>query len=243
MEHIQLEASIPLLPVVSLKETEAFFEDLGFKNIYKGNERSSAYAVMENVFLTFHLYVYKKLVVPTPTNMTLIQVNNVDAAYDLVASSYKEKHGKLPPRSGYPKVGKPHTLTYDRRFSITDPNGNIFIVLQPNETKQKRSKDNRFEKLYWESYTLLYSHESPIEAKKMMERGLKVSDLEAESPDLVFQAFVLLVDSSLMLENEDSAIQYLQKAQSWKSRLSNDSSELLTETLKQYHEFEQLLGH
>ena len=76
----------------------------------------------------------------------------------------------------------------------------------------------------------------------MMERGLKVSDLEAESPDLVFQAFVLLVDSSLMLENEDTAIQYLQQAQTWKSRLPNTSSELLTETLKQYHEFEQFLG-
>ncbi|MFL2132699.1 hypothetical protein [Desemzia sp. FAM 24101] len=101
MEQIQLEASIPLLPVISLKETEVFFEDLVFKNIYKGNERSSAYAVME-------------------TSLSFC-----------------------------------------------------------NLTKQKRSKDNRFEKLYWKSYTLLYSHESPIEAKKMMERGLKLSDLKS----------------------------------------------------------------
>lgn len=59
----------------------------------------------------------------------------------------------------------------------------------------------------------------------------------------MFQAFVLLVDSFLMLGNEDSAVQYLQRVQKWHSRLSNDSSELLTETLKQYHEFEQLLEH
>ena len=77
----------------------------------------------------------------------------------------------------------------------------------------------------------------------MMERGLKLSDLKAESPDLVFQVFVLLVDSFLMLGNVDSAIQYLQQVQKWQSRLSNDSSELLTETLKQSHEFEQLLEH
>lgn len=113
MEQIQLEASIPLLPVISLKETEAFFEDLGFKNIYKDNERSSAYAVME-------------------TSLSFC-----------------------------------------------------------NLTKQKRNKDNRFEKLYWERYPLLYSHESPIEAKKMMKRGLKLSDLEAESSDLVFQFFFI----------------------------------------------------
>ncbi|MBM6613692.1 hypothetical protein JTF06_02140 [Desemzia sp. RIT804] len=241
MERIQLEASIPLLPVVSLKETEAFFEDLGFSNIYKDHKRSSGYAVMKNKFLTFHLYVYKKLVIPTPTNMTLIQVNNVDAAYNLVADSYKAKHGKLPPRSGYPKVGRPHTLTYDRRFSITDPNGNIFIVLQTNEAKQERSKENRFEKLYWESYTLLYSHESPMEAKKMMEQGFKRTSLESESPDLVFQAFVLLVDIFLILNKNESAVHYFQQAQQWSSRLSNDPSELLTETLKQYQEFEQLL--
>lgn len=59
----------------------------------------------------------------------------------------------------------------------------------------------------------------------------------------MFQAFVLLVDSFLMLGNEDSAVQYLQQAQKWQTRLSNDSSELLAETLKQYHEFEQLLEH
>ncbi|MFL2132698.1 hypothetical protein [Desemzia sp. FAM 24101] len=46
-----------------------------------------------------------------------------------------------------------------------------------------------------------------------------------------------------MLGNEDSAVQYLQQAQKWQTRLSNDSSELLAETLKQYHEFEQLLEH
>ncbi|SLC86292.1 Uncharacterised protein [Mycobacteroides abscessus subsp. abscessus] len=38
------------------------------------------------------------------------------------------------------------------------------------------------EVLYWKSYTLLYSHESPIEAKKMMERGLKLSDLKSRIP-------------------------------------------------------------
>lgn len=89
MEQIQLEASILLLPDISLKETDAFFEELGFKNIYKSNERSSAYAVIENVFCPFICTFIKKMVVPTPTNMTLIQVNNVNAAYDLVASSYK----------------------------------------------------------------------------------------------------------------------------------------------------------
>lgn len=56
----------------------------------------------------------------------------------------------------------------------------------------------------------------------MMERGLKLSNLDAETPDLVFQAFALLVDISTMVENNDNAVLYLQQAQQWEPRLSND---------------------
>lgn len=237
MSDFRVISSVPLLPAVDLKETVAFFNALGFTNIYDNKERAGGYAVMDNGIFTFHLYTYKKLPIPTPTNMHLFELDNVDGLYDLFMAKYKAVHGKVPPRSGLPRVGIPKTLNADRRFSITDPNGNQFIFVQPFEKKNHQIK-SRFEKLYWESNILAYSHESPSEAIRMLEAAFKrTKDLEAESPNLVFQAYVLLMDSYLLLEDREKAAEYYDHAKFWFEKIEHSKDEYLRDAIKQYKSF------
>lgn len=238
MTDFHVKNSVPLLPAVDLKETVAFYKDLGFVNQYENEKRSGGYAIMDNSFFAFHLYTYKKLPIPTPTNMHLYELDNVDALYDFFMAKYKEVHGKVPPRNGLPRVGIPKSLNADRRFSVTDPNGNHFIFVQPFEKKDHHIQ-TQFEKLYWESNTLAYSHESPSEAIRMLEAAFKrANDLEKESPNIVFQAFVLLTDNYLLLEDKETAAHYYEKAHDWVSKIERTEDEYLKDALKQFDSFE-----
>lgn len=237
MNDFHVKNSVPLLPAVDLKETVAFFKDLGFTNIYDSKERAGGYAVMDNGIFTFHLYTYKKLPVPTPTNMHLFEMDNVDGLYTFFMTKYKAVHGKVPPRSGLPRVGIPKSLNSDRRFSITDPNGNQFIFVQPFEKKDHHIQ-SRFEKLYWESNTLAYSHESPSEAIKMLEAALKrTENLAAESSNIVFQAYVLLTDSYLLINDRDKAAECYEQAKYWFKKIERTEDEYLGDAIKQYQNF------
>lgn len=239
MNDFHVKNSIPLLPAVDLKETVAFFKDLGFTNIYENEERAGGYAIMDNGVFTFHLYTYKKLPVPTPTNMHLYEMENVDALYTHFMEHYRNIHGKVPPRSGLPRVGIPKSLNSDRRFSITDPNGNQFIFVQPFEKKDHHIQ-SRFEKLYWESNTLAYSHESPTEAIRMLEAAFKrTENLEAESPNIVFQAYVLLTDIYLLINDREKAAEYYEQARQWFDKLTpSKNDDYLNDSIAQYHSFD-----
>lgn len=237
MTDFHVKNSVPLLPAVDLKETVAFYKDLGFANLYEDEIRAGGYAVMDNGYFTFHLYTYKKLPIPTPTNMHLYEIENIDALYELFMAKYKAVHGKVPPRNGLPRVGIPKNLNADRRFSITDPNGNQFIFVQPFEKKDHQIK-TRFEKLYWESNTLAYSHEIPTEAIEMLESAFKKTEnLESESPNIVFQAFVLLMDNYALLDAKKMADFYYTKAAAWFERIDNTEDGYLQDAIEQYKSF------
>ncbi|MBO0461886.1 hypothetical protein JZO83_08985 [Enterococcus sp. DIV1298c] len=238
MNEIIVKKSVPLLPAVSMEQTVAFYKELGFTNRYENKKRSRGYAIMDNGYLNFQLYSYKKLTVPTPTNMYLYEVENIDSLYELFISNYKQIHGKVPPRNGLPRVGIPKNLDADRRFSITDPNGNHFIFSQPYSHKREHSDKSRFEKLYWESNTLAYSHESPIEAKKMLESAISRADLQSELPEVVFQVYVLLTDVSILLGDTKSAKKYYSDASHWFGKIGNQTVEDLADSIEQYQRFD-----
>lgn len=105
----------------------------------------------------------------------------------MLETNYIESVGKKLSRTGLPRMGTPKNLNFDRRFTMTDPNGNYFIFVQPFEQKKEHQIKSRFEKLYWESNTLAYSHESPIEAKKMLEIAIARHDVLNETSEIVFQ--------------------------------------------------------
>ncbi|EUJ32898.1 hypothetical protein [Listeria cornellensis] len=237
MKEIVVKKRIPLLPAVSMEQTVKFYKELGFTNLYENEKRSGGYAIMDNGYIDFQIYAYKKLEIPTPTNMYLYGVENIDSLYDLFISNYKKINGKIPPRTGLPRVGIPKNLNADRRFSITDPNGNQFIFSQAYSHKKDHSNKTRFEKLYWKSNTLAYSHESPIEARKMLESAIKRADLQEESPAAIFQVYVLLTDVSLLLEDTKSAINYYSKATHWYEKMGHNTTEDLAESIEQYKRF------
>lgn len=241
MADFRIKNSIPLLPAVDLKATIAFYKDLGFKNIYGDKERSGGYAVMDNQHFIFHLYTFKQLPVPTPTNMHLIEVEHIDDLYNLLMTNYKAVHGKVPPRNGLPRVGIPKNLNSDRRFSLTDPNGNQFIFVEGYE-KVDHHIQSRFEKLYWESNTLAYSHESPFEAIRMMESGLKrVGNLEDESANIVFQALVLLMDCHVLLDDKVVTKQYFDQTTDWFNKIDDNGDQYLVDAIKQFNEYKKMI--
>ncbi|WP_207940395.1 hypothetical protein DOK78_002120 [Enterococcus sp. DIV2402] len=240
MSQIKIQKVVPALPAVNLKETIAFYKNLGFTNIYENNIRSNGYAVMVNDYLEFHIYTYKKLEIPTPTNTYLYQVNNVDALHTMLATQYKEAVGKKLPRTGLPRMGVPKSLNFDRRFSLTDMNGNNFIFLEVFEQKNEHHIKTRFEKLYWESNTLAYSHESPIEAKKMLETAIKRQNLQNEQPSIIFQAYVLLVDCSFLLGNIEKAKIYYQEATNWLEKVTAPTDEYFADAIIQYEKYSSL---
>lgn len=238
MTNIQVKHSIPLLPVVDLKATVAFYQGLGFTNIYKSGTRSSAYAVMDNGFFAFHLYTYKKLPVPTPTNTHLYSLNNVDALYDYFMNHYKSIHGKVPPRNGLGRIGIPKTLDSDRRFTITDPNGNYFIFSQ-SHSEEDHPINTHLERVYWTSNTLTYSRETPLDAIRMLEGAIGgLESLNQESPNIVFQSFVLLMDSYALLDKAEKARENYVKANEWFAKIENDETDYLNDAIQQYQGFE-----
>jgi len=240
MKKASVKACIPLLPAVSMKDTVQFYKDLGFVNTYEGEERSSNYAVMINDYLEIHIYGYKKLAIPTSTNSYLYKVEDVDTFYELLKSNFKKANGKFLSRTGLPRIGMPRYLKYDRRFTITDPKGNYLIFAEEYEAKVERPIKTKFEELYWESHTLAYSHESPLEAKKMLERAISRADLQQENPNIVFQCFVLLTDAALLLNNPEDYKIYLEKSSHFFNKLENkELDKNLLESIKQFQNFKQ----
>lgn len=210
--------TVPALPAKVFKETLQFYKDLGFVNEYENQKRSRGYAVLTFSGITFHLFAYKKLEVPTAANIILVNIKGVDALYQAFQERYQESTGKPLKRSGLPRISMPRDLNADRRFSLADPNGNYFYFIEEYEKREDQS-ETFLEKLYRESNTLAYSHESPIEAVKMMQKGLKKSNLALEKPEAVFEAYVLLADMYFLLENMDRARENLETAEAWHVQL------------------------
>lgn len=236
MPSIEILNSVPLFPAVNLKETIAFYNDLGFANVYKGKERAKAYAVMNNGIFEFHLYTYKKLPVPTPTNSHLFEVNDVDAIYNLFMDHYKAAHGKVPARTGLSRVSIPKTLTHDRRFTVTDPNGNYLIFVQ-TDIHSNLEATTKLEQVYQRSHTLAYSRESPREAVAVLDHALTQVDLSEESPELLFLAYVLLMDNYQVLENFAASENYYQLATELYDSLEGIDSEYLDDAIETYENY------
>ncbi|MGG5359238.1 MULTISPECIES: hypothetical protein [unclassified Enterococcus] len=218
---LMIEKTIPMLPAKDFKETLRFYKNLGFVNDYENEKRSGGYAVLRYERFIFHLFAYKKLEIPTPVNMISVQVQNCDTLYEAFQQQFLENTQTKLKRTGLPKISLPRDLNSDRRFTITDPNGNHFFFFEPYSKKEDQSK-SRLEKLYRESNTLAYSHESPIEAIKMMEKGIEKSDLTKEEPLTVFRSFLLLADMYNLLDQTDLAEENWQKTKAWYEKVSPD---------------------
>jgi catechol 2,3-dioxygenase-like lactoylglutathione lyase family enzyme len=237
MSEIIIKKTIPTLPVVDLKETVAFYQNFGFTNLSEGDKRSRGYAVMKNDLFEFHLYTYKKLPVPTPTNIYCYEVAELDLLHELLEENYYQATGKKPTRTGLPRMGTPKNLNADRRFTLTDPNGNHFIFIEPFAEKVDHSSKTKLEKLFWESNTLAYSHESPYEAKKMLEKAIKISDLQKESTEILFQSYVLLTDCALLLGEQNEAKNYYAKAEALIGKITDGKDAYLVDSVKQFENF------
>lgn len=216
-----IEKTIPMLPAKDFKETLQFYKNLGFVNDYENKKRSGGYAVLRYEAFVFHLFTYKRLEVPTPVNMISVQVKSCDALYEAFQQQFFANTDSKLKRTGLPKISLPRDLNSDRRFTITDPNGNHFFFFEPYSKKEDDS-NTRLEKLYRESNTLAYSHESPIEAAKMMSAGIEKSDLTKEDPLVVFRSFLLLADMYSLLEQTDLAKEHWQKTKTWYNNVSLD---------------------
>lgn len=124
--------TVPMLPCVSLDETIAFWQILGYTTTYH-QKSPYPYGVVERGGHQLHFYRLKTLK-PTETYQgCLILVRNAETVHLEFCESLRRHTGKVP-NAGLPRMSgmKPGQT----RFTVTDPSGNAVIFVSLGEKDQ-----------------------------------------------------------------------------------------------------------
>ena len=191
---------IPLLPAQNVKETAEFYETIGWE-ITDLVMRPYPYAVVKFGDLELNFYSSKKLDPNANDRMNFMLVDDVDAVYEQFTTNYKLKTNKVP-RSGKPMFSKPRDLKDDRRFSMSDPNGNYFYIGTPiTENIYRTITSDKYAENFKLAYDLLYSKLDLKATRKMIKKHfpLDLTTLELSDIDL---AKVLLLEFDLRIQSK-----------------------------------------
>lgn len=167
---------IPILPCPDIQAQTVFYQHLGFEvtGLYKA---PNPYASLKFSELELHFYGTRKQQPAANASMCYVSVTDVDAVYTRFAEGLKQHLGKIP-RSGLPRITKVRDLTYDRRFTLTDPGGNTLYVGTPNTDNSQpffRSLDHpEHAKPFGVLYDLVHSKEDCAVADKLLPKLLSV---------------------------------------------------------------------
>jgi hypothetical protein len=141
--------TIPILPCVSIEETLAFWESLGYKITYK-QTHPYQYGVVKRNGYELHFGRIKSMVATNNAYTgCLVIVNNAAGTYKVLSTDLKKRYGKVP-HTGIPRISrmKPGAT----RFTLTDVSGNSVIFVSAGEEDQEiweqteNKKQNRLQK-------------------------------------------------------------------------------------------------
>jgi hypothetical protein len=124
---------IPVLPAVSLDETLAFWEAMGFRITYK-QKAPYPYGVVERGAHGLHFVHGKGLKPEANQSGCLMMVEDAGTVHAEFAQRFKERFGKVP-STGLPRLSRWRPGA--TRFTVTDPSGNWVIVITLGEEDQK----------------------------------------------------------------------------------------------------------
>jgi hypothetical protein len=228
-----MDKVIPILPCPDIKKQVEFYRQLGFEvtGLYTS---PNPYATIQLGSIELHFWGSRKNVPTENASMCFIQVEDVEAVYNIFVSRLKEHFGKVP-RSGIPKISKVRDLVSDRRFTLTDPGGNTVFMGTPKKssthnffrTLQDEKHANKFAILY----DVLYSKEDPALAAGTLSRYGIDKDLLVDLDKAKYLLVLLEIQRALGRPPDDAELKALLEIHQGKNddwtRIKNKYSDIL----------------
>jgi catechol 2,3-dioxygenase-like lactoylglutathione lyase family enzyme len=128
------ETTVPLLPCLSVDETLAFYEALGFTATYR-QTRPYVYLALEWSGFALHFTKAPEHVDPSREDAggCLVAVDAVAPYHAAFTQALRRAYGKVP-SAGQPRITRFRTGA--SRFTLIDPSGNSLIFVQRDEPKE-----------------------------------------------------------------------------------------------------------
>lgn len=125
------ETTVPLMPCVSVEETLAFYEALGFQATYK-QSKPYVYLALQWSGFQLHFGPAPKGLDPAreESGSCLVMVDAVAPYHAAFVAAMRRVHGKML-SSGLPRITRYRPGA--SRFTLIDPSGNSIIFIQRNE--------------------------------------------------------------------------------------------------------------
>lgn len=167
--------TVPILQCLSLDDTLAFWELLGYKTTYYQN-RPYKYGVVERACSALHFVHVKGLEPGKSYSGCLVTIKDVAALYATFTQSLRTHTGKVP-ITGLPRISKMKPGA--TRFTVTDPSGNSVIFVTMGEADSEAFNEPEKEgltplqKAIALAIRLRDFKEDPAAAVKVLDTGLK----------------------------------------------------------------------
>jgi len=213
------EITIPLLPCVSINDTLAFYNALGFATTYQ-QAKPNLYTVVQREAIILHFFYLKGLDPAQSYSTCLVVVDDINALYASFAASMRQKFGKLLV-AGIPRMtALRNQAGGGRGFNIIDPGGNWIRFAQrveastvdEHEQPAKQGATTKFARALRAAELLAESKGDYAAAAKMLDAALAQHD---DVPDVQrVQALVMRSSWALNLGDHDRARQLLSEVRS-----------------------------
>lgn len=118
--------TIPALPCVSLEESLAFWQAVGFTVAYK-QRAPNPYAVIRSDDYELHLFGLKELKPENNFSTCLVIVPEVEQLHGIFVTQLRTLLGKIPIK-GFPRISR--MRPGQTRFTLTDVAGNSIIYIK-----------------------------------------------------------------------------------------------------------------
>jgi hypothetical protein len=194
--------TIPVLRCISLDETLAFWENLGFERTYY-QKAPYAYGVVERGGYALH-FVYQKGINPEESPYgCLVMVSDVETVHAEFSKALREGLGRVP-NKGVPRITRMRPK--QTRFTVTDPSGNwvTFIKYGKEDSEvTEKSEDKGLEGLEKAIAKAIRFRDFKLEA----DSAAKILDIALEKykdDKLTFVAQALLIRAELAIDLEES---------------------------------------
>lgn len=202
--------AIPILKYVVIEDTLDFWDTLGFITTYR-QDRPYKYAVVESSGCQLHFYHNKSIELSTPDNGNLILVDNIQHVYETFCDCLKRRYGKVP-SSGLPRISRKRPA--QMRFTITDPSGNIVIIISREEKDKEESEEkkriNEFERTIALAVRLRDFKEDYLAAAKLLDnfirKQLRLTGKTEQAEILIMRAELARALNDQLIENQCSVL-------------------------------------
>ncbi|WP_205511490.1 hypothetical protein [Longitalea arenae] len=211
--------AIPLLPCMSINQTEEFYTALGAVVTYKQKVPNNYIAF--NIWdMELHFFTLKQEPDANYSGCYLV-VTEIDAIYEACRASLRTLYGKIPLK-GYPRLNplKDMPAYGVRQFIIVDPNGNYIRVgqrIQKTNSLVFPEKDKPaiagtpLAKVYELGSRLADAHGDFETAAKVLDKALLVAD--ANDAFNLLKVLILRADLATRLSESDRRQELIQAAE------------------------------